>query len=70
MGSFSDVLDAFSGCGGISDELKAFYKTASSGGGGADFDGFNIYRKSFNAYQEARKKYPLGAEIEDERAYG
>ena len=40
MGSFSDVSDAFSGHGGISDELKGFYKTAGTSGG-ADFDGFN-----------------------------
>lgn len=64
MGSSSNMADAFLGYSGISDELKAFYKTAGTGGG-VDFDGFNAYQKSFNAYQAARRKYPLGAEIED-----
>ena len=48
----------------ISTELKGLYSTCGTDRA-VDYDGFKAYRKSFNAYQEARKKYPLGADIED-----
>ena len=71
MGSVSNMVDNVFGYEGMTSELKLFYVFGTNDNQYYyDNDGYMQYLKSVKAYEQARLKYPLGAAIEDERAYG